>query len=175
MAILKRFFSGFKWRAMRALGYFPTPVQTAIVWLLAPKFLIGVVVILMGQDEVFLVRHRYRPWFPLGLITGFVEHGESLEEAARREIAQETGWSLPSATRLDLLDVYLSGPGHMEALYLLETPYQFPRRVGQSGDGEIAFGAWYPLDQLPSELAQKQRPLIERAAQWVKSQSVSPK
>lgn len=160
----QRFVNALRWRAMRVLGYFPTPVQAAVVWLLAPKFLIGVAVMVMRPEEVFLVHHRYRPWYPWGLVTGFVEHGESLEHAALRELSQETGWNT-SEESLNLIQTHFVSHREMEAVFGIAAPPEFPGHIGPSDDGEITHGEWYPINQLPEDFTPSQRSLIEKAAQ----------
>lgn len=59
------------------------PVQPAII-----------VLVQRGRDEVLLVRAQNftRPYH--GLVAGFVETGESLEECVRREVKEETGLNI---------------------------------------------------------------------------------
>ena len=53
-----------------------------------------IVLIHRGNDEVFMARGRnFRGDF-YGLIAGFVETGETLEQAVHREVAEETGLSI---------------------------------------------------------------------------------
>ncbi len=160
----RRVVNAIRWRAMRVLGYFPTPVQAAVVWLVAPKFLMGVAVVVMRSKEVFLVHHRYRPWYPWGLVTGFVEHGESLPCAALRELWQETGWEA-SEESLTLIQTHFVSSRELEAVFAIAVPPEFPETIGPSDDGEITHGEWYPINQLPDDFTPSQRSLIEKAAQ----------
>jgi len=56
----------------------PTPVVAAIVEM-------------AGTDEVILVRNKGWPEKWLGLVSGFLERGETPEAAARREVGEELG------------------------------------------------------------------------------------
>lgn len=66
----------------------PTPVLAAIIEL---------------DGRVLLARNAAWPGRMFGLITGFMEAGESPEEGIRREVAEETGLSIEA---LDLVGVH---------------------------------------------------------------------
>ena len=69
------------------------------VW---PQLATAVIVLIhRGPDEVLLARGRsfHRDFF--GLIAGFVETGETLEEAVRREVREETGLSIRNIRYFD--------------------------------------------------------------------------
>lgn len=87
------------------------PVQPAII-----------VLVSRGKDEVLLARAKNfrRPYY--GLIAGFVETGESIEETVRREVMEETGlkikniryyksqpWPYPNSLMLGFFAEYESG------------------------------------------------------------------
>ena len=59
-----------------------------------PRLSPAVIVLIERGEEILLARgHRFRGGF-YGIIAGFVEAGESLEEAVRREVAEEVGLAL---------------------------------------------------------------------------------
>ena len=61
------------------------------VW---PQLAIAIIVLIRKEDQVLLVRARnFRHDF-YGLVAGFVETGETLEEAVHREVMEETGLSV---------------------------------------------------------------------------------
>lgn len=120
--------------------------------------------ILENRLKVLLVRRRNPPFQGFWAIPGgFVEADESLEEAARRELFEETG----------VRQVYL------EQLYTFGDPLRDPRgrvvtvvyfalvrgellRPRASTDASSV--AWYPLDTLP-QLAFDHRQILAYAAQ----------
>lgn len=104
-------------------------------------------VVFDAQDRLLLIRRRHPPFADgFALPGGFVEYGERVEEAARRELFEETGLR---AARLSLIGVY-SRPdrdprGHTVAVaYLAETNEAGP--VAGDDAAEAAFHAdWRAL------------------------------
>ena len=94
-------------------------------------------------DEVLLVRAKnFRRDF-FGLVAGFVETGETLEEAVAREALEETGvkitniryfasqpWPYPCGLMVGFNADYVSGEIHLQK-------------------SEIAKGGWFRRDNLP--------------------------
>ena len=112
------------------------------VW---PQLATAVIVLIhRGPDEVLLARGRSFKRDFFGLIAGFVETGETLEEAVRREVREETGISIRNIRYFD------SQPW----------PYPCGLMVGfnadyDSGDihvqrEELKKAAWFHRDHLPN-------------------------
>jgi len=128
------------------------------VW---PNLSVAVITLVSRGDEALLVHARnFRGNF-YGLIAGFVETGETLEEAAEREIMEETGIRVRNIR------------------YFASQPWPFPSglMVGfnadyESGDvrlqkSELSSGDWFDrhnLPQLPEKLSIARR-LIDN---WLK-------
>ena len=111
------------------------------VW---PQLATAIIVLVHRGDEVLLVRAKnFRSEF-YGLIAGFVETGETLEEAVRREVREETGLVIK------------------EPVYWKSQPWPYPcgLMVGfyaeyESGDlclqkEELSKGGWFKRDSLPA-------------------------
>ena len=111
------------------------------VW---PQLATAVIVLIhRGPDEVLLVRARnFRTDF-YGLVAGFVETGETLEEAVAREAMEETGvtitniryfasqpWPYPCGLMVGFNADYVSGEIHLQT-------------------SELSRGGWFRRDNLP--------------------------
>ena len=111
------------------------------VW---PQLATAVIVLIHRDDEVLLVRAKnFRTDF-YGLVAGFVETGETLEEAVAREAMEETGiaikniryfgsqpWPYPCGLMVGFHADYAGGEIHLQR-------------------SEIAKGGWFRRDQLPT-------------------------
>jgi ADP-ribose pyrophosphatase YjhB (NUDIX family) len=105
----------------------------------------GVRVMLVRDGEVLLVRQTYLDgWFIPG---GRIERGETLEQAARREVREEVGAELRS---ISLLGVYSNFREWKSDHNILFHSDDFTQSGGH--DREIAEMRYFPLDSLPAGL-----------------------
>lgn len=94
------------------------------VW---PSLAPAVIVLIRKGDEILLARGRNFKSEFYGLIAGFVETGETLEEAVKREVKEETGlniknihyfdsqaWPYPSGLMVGFTADYESGELHLQ-------------------------------------------------------------
>lgn len=94
------------------------------VW---PSLAPAVIVLIRRGDEILLARGRNFKSEFYGLIAGFVETGETLEEAVKREVKEETGlnikniryfdsqaWPYPSGLMIGFTADYESGELHLQ-------------------------------------------------------------
>lgn len=108
-----------------------------------PRLSPAIIVRVQDGDRILLARS---PGFPLGLysvLAGFVEPGESIEEAMRREVREETGIEIENIR------------------YFGSQPWPFPNSlmIGYTADytggdlrvdpAEIEDAGWYATDELP--------------------------
>ena len=111
------------------------------VW---PMLATAIIVLISRGDEVLLVhaKHFKKPFY--GLVAGFVETGETLEEAVIREVREETSLTIRN------IRYYASQPW----------PYPCGLMVGfyadyESGEvslqeSELAYGGWFNRHALPT-------------------------
>lgn len=110
------------------------------VW---PQLATAIIVLVHRDDEVLLVHAKNFKGHFYGLVAGFVETGETLEEAVHREVMEET------ALTIDNLRYFGSQPW----------PYPCGLMVGFHADyvsgeiklqrSELAAGAWFTRENLP--------------------------
>ena len=128
------------------------------VW---PQLAIAIIVLIHNKDKVLLVHAKNFRENLYGLVAGFVETGESLEEAVIREIKEETGlevtniqyqssqpWPYPSNLMAGFMAEYKSGDISLQ-------------------ESELSAGAWFKYNELPliPDKASLARKLIDN---WLK-------
>lgn len=110
------------------------------VW---PQLATAIIVLIHRGEEVLLVHARNFNSDFYGLVAGFVETGETLEEAVHREVMEETGltidnlryfgsqpWPYPCGLMVGYEADYVSGDIHLQR-------------------EELSKGAWFTKDNLP--------------------------
>ena len=66
-----------------------------ILWIIHSKFMIGVSAVILNENKkILLLKHRYWKNNSWGLPSGYVQKGETLEEAIQREIKEETNLTI---------------------------------------------------------------------------------
>lgn len=113
-----------------------------------PRISPAIIVLIRRGEEVLLVHARNFKGSFYGLVAGFLEVGETLEECVRREVREETGleieniqyfdsqpWPYPSGVMIGFFADYKSGNIKLQ-------------------DEELSAGSFFSIDNLP-ELPQK--------------------
>jgi 8-oxo-dGTP pyrophosphatase MutT (NUDIX family) len=101
-------------------------------------------VILISDGNVLLVRHYHAPYV-WTLPGGGIEEGESPEEAAIREVKEETGLDIVSFTKIGAFTNKRKGETHVSY------STQFEGQLSPTVAFEIMECKWFPLEQLPEE------------------------
>ena len=117
----------------------------------------GARVILVQERRVILVSHWYAPWV-WTLPGGGVNRNETPEEAAKREIQEETGLEIKSlGGEIGLYSGPL-GKGDTVAVYYTG---DFEGSLALRPTFEIMARSWFDMDNLPQEISPANRRRIE--------------
>ena len=121
-------------------------------------------VVVVRDGQVLLIERKNPPpgWAIPG---GFVDYGESAEQAAARELAEETGLH---ALSLRLLGVY-SQPGRDPRFHTLSVIYVGDAAGTVRAGDDAARACWFGRDALPAQIAFDHREIIEAAFRFVDS------
>ena len=121
------------------------------------RFTVTAGAIIFDDDgRVLLLEHVFRADGGWGIPGGFLSKGEQPETALRREMREEIGIELEQVEMLFART--LPRPRQIEI-------YFAARAIGtpQPCSFEIRTAEWFKIDNLPAELSQDQRRLIQRA------------
>ncbi|MEO0132447.1 MAG: NUDIX hydrolase [candidate division WOR-3 bacterium] len=117
---------------------------------------LAVDVIINYQGRVVLVK-RKNPPYGWALPGGYVEYGETVEEAARREVKEETGLTLTSLQQFHVYSRPSRDPrGHTVSVVF--TADGFGKLIARDDAQEIGL---FELNNLPLDLAFDHREILE--------------
>lgn len=113
---------------------------------------VGVGVVFVRNGKVFLARRRGAfgsgTWGSAG---GHLEHGETLEECARREAKEEFGVDVGGLTFLCVSNIIAYGRHYLDVEFLGDIGEQEPLLMEpEAFDGS----GWFPLSSLPEPMFQ---------------------
>lgn len=108
-----------------------------------PPIATAIIVLVRRDDEVLLVHARnFRGTF-YGLVAGFLEAGETLEQCVRREVMEETGLTLRNIT------YFGSQPWPYPSGLMVGFVADYAGGTIKLQDDELSAGAFYRHDRLP--------------------------
>ncbi|NYZ75851.1 NUDIX hydrolase [Candidatus Micrarchaeota archaeon] len=115
--------------------------------------------VMIQKGKVLLVKRKFEPYKGFWAIPGgFVEEGETVEEACRREAFEETGVKIKLVKFVGIYSDPKRDPrGTITAAFIAK-----PLSKEMKGDVEIEEIRWFKLDELPS-IGFDHRKIIEDA------------
>ncbi len=125
------------------------------LWLLLKPLSFGVRILMVRNSEILLVRHNYQDqWFLPG---GLIEHGETIEDAVRREAAEEVGATIQELILFGVYTKFLYGKSDHVIVFL-------SRDFSLNGhsDDEIERLEFFDLSALPDDISPGSRKQIDR-------------
>ncbi|OGV62748.1 MAG: hypothetical protein A3K19_10575 [Lentisphaerae bacterium RIFOXYB12_FULL_65_16] len=114
-----------------------------------PRLSPAVITAVRKGDAILLARNRQRGGKMFSIIAGFVEPGESLEEAVRREIREEVGIEVKN------LRYFASQPWPYPDSLMLGFTAEYAGGEIRLTDDEIAEADWYRVGAFPPEIPSK--------------------
>lgn len=129
-----------------------------------PSISPAIIVLIHKDDSVLMVHARnFRGTFR-GLVAGFVEPGESLEDCIAREVMEETGLKIKN------VKYFASQPWPYPSVLMIGFNADYESGEIKLQDEELDFGRFFTIDNLP-ELPRKlslARKLIDN---WIKTRN----
>lgn len=157
-----RLLTWLRYAAVRLAVQLPIPLRRRLAWLTQATFTVGVSgFVLNERDELLLLRHRFRESHAWELPGGFVERGEALEAALRRELREETGLEVDIVQHIA---TRISRVRHVDVAYLGRIRHGTLRVERQ----EILDARFFPGDALPPGLSPEQLHMLQLVFNAVK-------
>jgi len=151
---------GWTLKSLLSLIYRCTPAWITRILLRAlnPTFSIGAAGVFLTPDgRVLVQRHVYRHLYPWGLPSGFLKTGETPEEGALRELAEEVGLT---AKVEGIIGCYFIHPQHLEVAVKGTIDPTQPLRLSH----EIFEAVYVAPNALPETMPRDQKEMVRRAA-----------
>lgn len=119
-----------------------------------PRIAPAIIVAVRNGDELLMAKHSYHKTHRYALVAGFVEPGESIEEAVHREVLEEIGikiknlkyqrsqsWPFPNSLMLAFTAEYKSGDIKVDGDEILKAKW-FKKDEIQRYDSDISISDW---------------------------------
>ncbi|WP_407411179.1 NAD(+) diphosphatase [Methanobrevibacter sp.] len=119
-----------------------------------PRIAPAIIVAVENEDKLLMAKHSYHKTHKYALVAGFVEPGESIEEAVHREVLEEIGikiknlkyqrsqsWPFPNSLMLAFTAEYDSGDIKVDGDEILKAKW-FKKEEIERYDSDISISDW---------------------------------
>ena len=119
-----------------------------------PRIAPAIIVAIRNEDKLLMAKHSYHETIRYALIAGFVEPGETIEEAVHREVMEEVGikiknlkylrsqsWPFPNSLMLGFTAEYDSGDIKVDGDEILKAKW-FSKNEIIRYDSDISISDW---------------------------------
>ena len=126
-------------------------------------------VIIRIGGKIVLIERKNEPkgW---ALPGGFVDYGESLEAAARREAQEETGLAVENLRQFGAY----SAPGRDPRQHNISVGFTAEATGAPTGGDDAAHAELFPLDALPSPLCFDHGQILDDYRDWLSTEGKQP-
>ncbi len=119
-----------------------------------PRIAPAIIVAVRNEDKLLMAKHSYHKTHRYALVAGFMEPGESIEEAVHREVAEEIGikiknlkyhrsqsWPFPNSLMLAFTAEYDSGEIKVDGDEIIKAKW-FSKDEIERYDSDISISDW---------------------------------
>lgn len=119
-----------------------------------PRIAPAIIVTINKSNQLLMAKHSYHKNFNYALIAGFVEPGESIEEAVKREVKEEVGieiknikylksqsWPFPNSLMLGFEAEYDKGEINVDGEEIIEAKWFNPEEI-EKPSSDISISSW---------------------------------
>ena len=132
--------------ALQVFRRLPVRARRRVVRTVAPSFTVGAICVIERADgAVLLVRQTYRKAW--GIPGGLLERGESPEDAARREVAEEVGLAIELVGEPAV--VVDEDARRVDVIFRARPAEGADPDAAAPRSPEITAAGWFPVDGLP--------------------------
>ena len=132
------------------------------------EFSAGGLVVRRFRGRPFLAAVRVKQGTVVALPKGHIDPGENAEQAARREVREETGLEAEPVEKLGDIRYWYSRGGERELKVVSFWLFRYRSGSVRDHDHEVDSAEWIPLEEAPDLLAYKgEREMAEAAlSRW---------